>query len=91
VYRYEAVFILDPLDDFTSADDLVWAKEREVRRVHELIVQGYYDTGYRPIFVPADEPARRVEQILANISASRGVRATVRPLERGPDTDSWAK
>jgi hypothetical protein len=37
--------------------------------VHELIVQGYYDAGYRPIFIPADEPARRVKQILANISA----------------------
>lgn len=69
-YRYDAVFILDPLDAFDSeADDLVFAKDREIRRVHELIVQGYYDTGYRPIFIPADEPGRRVDQILANISA----------------------
>jgi predicted ATPase len=69
-YRYDAVFILDPLDDFDSeADDLVFAKDREIRRVHELIVQGYYDTGYRPIFIRADEPSRRVDQVLANISA----------------------
>ncbi|GAA2051754.1 AAA family ATPase [Catenulispora yoronensis] len=66
-YRYDAVFVLDPLDDFESADDLVWAKEREIRRVHELIVQGYYDAGYRPVFVPADDPGRRVDYILAQI------------------------
>ncbi|CNG18369.1 Uncharacterised protein [Mycobacterium tuberculosis] len=67
IYRYDAVFVLDPLDDFDSEDDLVWAKEREIRRVHELITQGYYDAGYRPIFVPADEPARRVDFILAQL------------------------
>lgn len=69
VYRYDAVFVLDPLDDFDSEDDLVWAKEREIRRVHELIIQGYYDAGYRPIFVPADESGRRVDFILAQIPA----------------------
>jgi len=68
VYRYDAVFVLDPLDDFDSEDELVWAKEREIRRVHELVVQGYYDAGYRPIFVPADDAARRVAFILAQIS-----------------------
>jgi predicted ATPase len=66
-YRYDAVFVLDPLDDFDSEDDLVWAKEREIRRVHELITQGYYDAGYRPIFVPADDPGRRVEFMLAQL------------------------
>jgi predicted ATPase len=69
VYRYDGVFILDPLDDFESEDDLVFAKDREIRRVHELIVQGYYDAGYRPIFIPADDPSRRIELILANVSA----------------------
>jgi predicted ATPase len=69
IYRYDAVFVLDPLDNFDSEDDLVWAKEREIRRVHELIIQGYYDAGYRPVFVPADEAARRVDFIFANISA----------------------
>ncbi|MCF2533160.1 AAA family ATPase [Yinghuangia soli] len=67
IYRYDAVFVLDPLDDFDSEDDLVFAQEREIRRVHELIVQGYYDAGYRPIFVPADEPGRRVDFILAQL------------------------
>lgn len=66
-YRYNAVFVLDPLDDFDSEDDLVWAKEREIRRVHELIIQGYYDAGYRPIFVPADDPSRRIDFIVAQI------------------------
>ena len=66
-YRYDAVFVLDPLDDFTSADDLVWAKEREIPRVHELIVQGYYDTGYRPTFVAADDAQARVDFILNNL------------------------
>jgi predicted ATPase len=69
VYRYDSVFVLDPLDDFDSEDDLVWAKEREIRRVHELIIQGYYDAGYRPVFVPADDAGRRVDFILANVSA----------------------
>lgn len=69
VYRYDAVFILDPLDDFESEDDLVFAKDREIRRVHELIVQGYYDAGYRPIFIPADKPGRRIDHVLANIPA----------------------
>ena len=69
IYRYDAVFVLDPLDSFNAEDDLVFAQDREIRRVHELIVQGYYDTGYRPIFIPADEPAKRVDQILANVSA----------------------
>jgi predicted ATPase len=68
-YRYDGVFVLGPLDDFDSEDDLVFAHDREIRRVHELIVQGYYDAGYRPIFIAADEPARRVDQILANVSA----------------------
>ncbi len=67
LYRYDAVFVLDPLDDFDSEDDLVWAKEREIRRVHELIIQGYYDAGYRPIFVPADECGRRVDFVLAQL------------------------
>jgi predicted ATPase len=69
VYRYDGVFVLDPLDDFESEDDLVFARDREIRRVHELIVQGYYDAGYRPIFIPADDPSHRVELILANVSA----------------------
>ncbi|MCD0448549.1 ATP-binding protein [Actinocorallia sp. API 0066] len=67
IYRYDAVFILDALDDFDSEDDLVWAKEREIRRVHELIIQGYYDAGYKPIFVPADDAARRISFILAQL------------------------
>ncbi|GAA0424355.1 hypothetical protein Acor_45170 [Acrocarpospora corrugata] len=67
IYRYDAVFVLDRLDDFGSEDDLVWAKEREIRRVHELIIQGYYDARYRPIFVPADESSRRVDFVLAQL------------------------
>ena len=67
-YRYDGVFVLDPLDAFDSeADDLVFAKDRELRRVHELVVQGYYDAGYRPIFIAADDPSRRIDQILTNI------------------------
>lgn len=69
-HRYDGVFILDPLDAFESeADDLVFAKDREIRRVHELIVQGYYDAGYRPIFIAADEPPRRVDAVLSDICA----------------------
>lgn len=68
-YRYDKVFVLDSLDNFASADDLVWAKEREIARVHQLIIQGYYDAGYQPIFVPADDAAARVDFVLANLPA----------------------
>jgi predicted ATPase len=67
LYRYDKVFVLDVLDGFESADDLVFAKDREIPRVHELIVQGYYDAGYQPIFVPADDADSRVDFILANL------------------------
>jgi predicted ATPase len=66
-YRYDAVFVLDPLDTFEDPDDIVWAKEREIRRVHELIVQGYYDAGYEPVFVAADSAAARLDFICANL------------------------
>lgn len=65
-YRYDAVFVLDPLDTFEEDSGDVWAKDRELRRVHELIVQGYYDAGYTPIFVPADDADARVKFILVN-------------------------
>lgn len=68
VYRYDTIFILDPLDKFEDEADVVWAKEREIARVHELIVQGYYDAGYEPIFVPANAANARVKFILANFS-----------------------
>lgn len=67
LYRYDAVFILDPLDTFEDPDDIVWAKDREIRRVHELIVQGYYDAGYEPVFVPPNSAAARVDFICANL------------------------
>ena len=67
-YRYDAVFILDPLDTFQDEMDVVWAKDRELRRVHELIIQGYYDAGYEPIFVPADAADVRADFVLSNVS-----------------------
>jgi predicted ATPase len=66
-YRYDGVFVLDPLDKFEDPDDIVWAKDREIRRVHELIVQGYYDDGYDPVFVPPDSAAARLAFICANL------------------------
>lgn len=66
-YRYDAIFVLDPLDTFEDPDDIVWAKDREIRRVHELIVQGYYDAGYEPVFVPADSTTARLDFICANL------------------------
>ncbi|MEU7912521.1 ATP-binding protein [Microbispora bryophytorum] len=67
LYRYDAIFVLDPLDTFEDPDDIVWAKDREIRRVHELIVQGYYDAGYQPVFVPADSATARLDFICANL------------------------
>jgi predicted ATPase len=71
LYRYDAVLVLDPLDTFEDEHDVVWAQDREIRRVHELIVQGYYDAGYSPIFVPADAPAERLDLICANLRLPR--------------------
>lgn len=67
VYRYDGIFILDPLDTFEDESGDVWAKDRELQRVHQLIIQGYYDTGYTPIFVPADDADARLKFILANL------------------------
>jgi predicted ATPase len=67
VYRYDGVFVLDPLDTFEDESGDVWAKDRELQRVHQLIVQGYYDAGYTPIFVPADDANARLKFILANL------------------------
>ncbi|MFI7673368.1 AAA family ATPase [Actinophytocola sp. NPDC049390] len=67
LYRYDVIFVLDPLDTFEDPDDIVWAKDREIRRVHELIVQGYYDAGYEPVFVSADSAAARLDFICANL------------------------
>jgi hypothetical protein len=71
LYRYDAVLVLDPLDTFEDEHDVVWAQDREIRRVHELIVQGYYDSGYSPVFVPADAPEERLEFICANLRLPR--------------------
>jgi predicted ATPase len=70
-YRYDAVLVLDPLDTFEDEHDVVWAQDREIRRVHELIVQGYYDAGYSPVFIPADDPAERLDLICANLRLPR--------------------
>ncbi len=67
VYRYDTVFVLDPLSSFEDESDVVFAKDREIVRVHELIVQGYYDAGYEPVFVPADEATARLDFIRANL------------------------
>lgn len=66
-YRYDSVFILDPLDKFEDEGDIAWASEREAARVHQLVIQGYVDAGYRPIFVPMDFVDRRVRIIEANL------------------------
>ncbi len=74
LYRYDAVLALDPLDTFEDEHDVVWAQDREIRRVHELIVQGYYDAGYSPIFVPADAAEQRLDFICANLRLPRPAR-----------------
>jgi predicted ATPase len=66
-YRYDAIFVLDPLDRFEDPDDIVWAREREIRRVHELIVQGYYDAGYEPVFVEPNSATARLDFICSNL------------------------
>jgi hypothetical protein len=71
LYRYDTILVLDPLDTLEDENDVVWAKDREIRRVHELIVQGYYDAGYSPVFVPADDPGARLDFICANLRIPR--------------------
>lgn len=72
IYRYDGIFVLDPLDQYQDEMNVVWAKDREIRRVHELIIQGYYDVGYEPIFVPADAPDIRAKFIQANLPERTG-------------------
>jgi predicted ATPase len=66
-YRYDGVFVLDPQTRFEDEHDVVWSSEREAARVHQLIIQGYVDAGYDPIYVPVDFVERRVKFILANL------------------------
>ncbi len=66
-HRYDAVFVLDPIDTFEDEGDIAWASEREAQRVHQLIIQGYLDSGYRPIHVPMDFVDRRVRFVEANL------------------------
>ncbi len=66
-YRYNTVFILDPVEKFEDETDVVWANLREGARVHQLIIQGYIDHGYQPIFVPMDFVEKRINFILSNI------------------------
>ncbi len=79
LYRYDAVFVLDPLDTFEDPDDIVWAKDREIRRVHELIVQGYYDAGYEPVFIAADSAAARLDFLCANLRLPKPSREARQP------------
>jgi predicted ATPase len=66
-HRYDSVFVLDPLDKFEDEGDIAWASEREAARLHQLIIQGYIDSGYKPIFVPMDFVERRVRFIESNL------------------------
>jgi predicted ATPase len=76
LYRYDAVFVLDPLDTLEDPDDIVWAKDREIRRVHELIVQGYYDAGYEPVFVAVDSASERLDFLCTNLRLPKPSRGT---------------
>ncbi len=67
LYRYDRVFILDQVTRFEDSDDVVWPSEREAVRVHQLIIQGYINSGYEPIFVPPEFASRRVKFILSNL------------------------
>lgn len=66
-YRYDRVFILDPTSRFEDANDVVWASERDTERIHQLIIQGYIEAGYDPVFVPSDFVHKRVKFILSNL------------------------
>ncbi|MGH3614533.1 MAG: AAA family ATPase [Pseudonocardia sp.] len=74
LFRYDTIFVLDPLDTFEDPDNIVWAKDREIRRVHELIVQGYYDAGYEPVFVGPNDAAGRLDFICANLRLPKPIR-----------------
>ncbi|RKY12556.1 MAG: hypothetical protein DRP65_00855 [Planctomycetota bacterium] len=66
-YKYDGIFVLDPIANFEDETDVVWTSERDGQRVHQLIVQGYVDVGYDPIFVPMDFVENRVNFILSNL------------------------
>lgn len=66
-YRYDVVFVLDQIEKFEDEADVTWTNLREGARVHQLIIQGYIDAGYQPIYVPNDFVEKRVSFILSNI------------------------
>lgn len=66
-YRYDTVFILDPLEKYEDEHDVIWAEIRQSARIHQLIIQGYIDHGYDPIYVKPDFIEKRVNFILSNI------------------------
>ena len=66
-YRYDGVFILDPLTKHDYEGDVVWPSERDGERIHQLIIQGYVNVGYSPIYVPVDFVEKRVDFILRNL------------------------
>lgn len=57
-YGWDRFFGLEPYPDL---------EEATTRYRYELIMQGYYDAGYAPVFIPADKPDARLDFICANL------------------------
>jgi hypothetical protein len=66
------VLVLDPLDTFEDEHDMVWAKEREIRRAHELIV------------LTADMPARIFTPMVLSGSGAKLSKTLLRTAPDNP-------
>jgi len=64
-YRYQAVFILDPLRWESDAERV--EDEQYQRQVHRHMFDVYRELGYSPTAVPAADPQVRVDSILASL------------------------
>lgn len=66
-FRYEAVFILDPLDWHNDAERV---EDREYQlAVHEHMFDVYRELGYSPVAVPPLSPESRVDLILESLAS----------------------
>jgi hypothetical protein len=65
--RHPRDLLLQPGNPRRLQGEGFFAKDRELRRIHERIVQGYYDADYEPVFVSPGSAAVRLDFLCANL------------------------
>jgi predicted ATPase len=65
--KYDQVFIPDQLPSYIN-DVQRFESPEEAKKIHELHIKAYLDTGYNPIKVPVfDTPEERVQYVLGRL------------------------